>query len=162
MGNRGLFTVQLKSWRVTLLALMDSICNEPTRPPVASCAELTHVYQFGVYTGRSLKGMVQHGSFSPRVHAFWGFDSFSGMPDELLAADRRESKLAEAFPKGMFDVGAVVSAGTTPAQAVRAFVNDTRTTLISGFPPKKIASDSQPPLSRHQRRFTSSNNVFVF
>ena len=128
--------VQLKTWRVMLLALMDTICNDQTRAStVARCSELTHVYQFGVFTGRSLKGMARHGSFSPRVKAFWGFDSFSGMPNEFAAADKRESKLAEAFPKGMFDVGELLSKDTklTPVQAVSAFVNDTRSTLIPGF-----------------------------
>lgn len=134
--SHGDFRVQLKSWRVTLLILLDNICNQQTRvPKMAMCTDLTDVYQFGVYTGRSLKGMVHHGTFRPRVRAFWGFDSFSGMPDETLMADKKESKLAAAFPKGMFDVKTLLpkDANQTPAEAVASFVHDSRLTLLEGF-----------------------------
>jgi len=68
-----------------------------------------------------------------RVDAFWGFDSFIGMPNETFTATAREAKVDKSFPAGMFDLSASLDKGMTPVQMVNAFVNDSRVTLLQGW-----------------------------
>ena len=131
---RGSLGVLLKMWRFTLLRLLERNCRERDAR-LANCSALTDVYEFGVFTGRALKGMTMHRKFSSRVRRFWGFDSFSGMPDEHPAG-AREAKLANAFPAGTFSVAAIVSKTKSrkrPVEVVNAFIADARVTLLEGF-----------------------------
>ena len=71
---------------------------------------------------------------------------------------RSEATLAEAFPKGMFDVRPLLPAGSnrTPAEAVAAFVGDNRSTLLAGFYDavltRRLADDVNP----YQMQFLGS------
>ena len=61
------------------------------------------MYQFGVYTGRSLKGTTQAlRAKNVRYHTFWGCDSFQGLPEED-ASEQRSSHSKGEWQTGTFN-----------------------------------------------------------
>ena len=61
------------------------------------------MYQFGVYTGRSLKGTTRAlREAGVRYHTFWGCDSFQGLPEED-ASEKRSTHSTSEWQIGTFN-----------------------------------------------------------
>lgn len=69
----------LKPWRQPVLERMRMRCMND----FIDCSTLD-LYQFGVYSGRSMRGFARHfNNFAPAYtipRTMWGFDSFEGLP----------------------------------------------------------------------------------
>jgi len=150
----------MKRWRKFVIAHLLKQCNQTlTDMEVsrATCGQFD-VYEFGVFTGRALKAMspilARHGV----AHALWGFDSFTGIPqDAPLAhprfhgahgsyADLINKSIAEkqavkvdgaagAFAEGAFSASEAAGVSTVAAamRAVEAYVESPRLQLIPGY-----------------------------
>ena len=118
-------------WRTIILRHLNLTCGDfrcrlPSRD----------MYQFGVYTGRSLRAIFKRlNEDGVDVHRFWGFDSFMGLPSESGGGEQtsRYNKLKEgAWSGGTFNAAEVLGTHSfreTTAK-LEAYIGDSR---VSGY-----------------------------
>lgn len=93
------------------------------------------LYEFGVFTGRSMKGYVSQLDEAGVQYAhYWGFDSFVGLPDER-ATIARSTVSASDWQAGSFSASEVLKVHTYSSleRTILRFVNDSRVNLVRGF-----------------------------
>lgn len=121
----------LKPWLRVALLFLRLRCREER----LHC-ESRDVYEFGVYSGRALRGMALQANRTERPLSFrllWGFDSFVGLPADAssVSGDSRWAWLQrEAYRPGRYSLSRVVGNAEGAQVSVRAYVNDSRVHLI--------------------------------
>ena len=118
-------------WRASAMKAVVSSCE-------AGICEDRDVYEFGVYSGRSLRAISQylrHHNISFRK--LWGFDSFQGLPAEgsTLGAKARYRMPPGGYDKGTYNASALLQVGSSAKlqQWITRYVDDPRLSLIEGF-----------------------------
>lgn len=88
-GERGLPHMSFVGERRKAIRFLQSRCHAKADAEVpASCRSSYDVYQFGVYTGRSMRAISHQLSNSHiNVRKHWGFDSFEGLPFENVTTE---------------------------------------------------------------------------
>ena len=160
----------LKQWRIPIMERIVKHCE--TRR--TECEE-RDVYEFGVYTGRALRAMSRFLQLhlSSCCHAFWGFDSFQGLPADLpakfnVSGRRTRTPMAEklkdggdvvpyanmiaegaSFGPGAFSVSKLLSTTNVSSMLARldAYIDDPRVHLVPGFFNESLTAQ----LPRHRR-----------
>lgn len=105
------------------------------------------VYQWGVYTGGTMRSIAKR---VPGFGRLWGFDSFSGLPAEtrgvkLEGKHWREGAFSSADALGLYDQRELL-------RRIRAKVEYENTTLIPGFYNESLTSAlARAPASAHAR-----------
>ena len=89
------------SWQAPMVQHLASKCQR------GGC-ETRDLYEFGVYTGRYMRGvaLALNRSGVP-FRTFWGFDSFEGLPEESSATVRSNISSRE-WQRGSFSVAEVL------------------------------------------------------
>ena len=123
------------------------------------CMAQRDIYEFGVYTGRALRGLSRAWlkSGTPCCHATWGFDSFHGLPSDTPAAsntsgrmmggkmEKYSSMVADggAFARGAFSVSSLLGTPNITAMVARieAYIGDPRVHLVPGFFNESLTSE---------------------
>lgn len=98
------------------------------------CAE-RDMYEFGVLTGRSMKGYLKS---LRKVHVpfrhYWGFDSFSGLPDEDASTERTHTSVKDWQPGSWSASEALrIKSWSTLEATLLRYLNDTRVSLVRGY-----------------------------
>ena len=105
------------------------------------------VYQFGVYTGGSMKVIAQK---LPHFRKMWGFDSFRGLPEEAKKDGQNDLKLeGRHWLPGAFSAADALGVYSLSAlmDNVSRHVDDSRVHLVPGF-----FSESLPRMALHKLR----------
>lgn len=99
-----------------------------------NCSELD-VYEFGVYLGRSMRALALafNASATP-LRTMWGFDSFSGLPEESPGTVRSQKSKGE-WQSGDFSVAEVLGSHSyrEVKQKLLDYIADPRVQLVRGF-----------------------------
>ena len=93
------------------------------------------LYEFGVFTGRSMKGYVTQLKDAGVNYAhYWGFDSFVGLPQERGTIARSTISTSD-WQAGSFSAAEVLrkQSYTSLESTILSFVNDSRVNLVRGF-----------------------------
>ena len=137
---------ELKNWRKHMLTHLKHVCDKRQQQSGldAKCSEMD-VFQFGVFTGRSLKPMARYSAENSIGRRIWGFDSFSGLPADTSLAhkpfmSRRGQTYADLVKHGGFQSGSFSAMHTVGASTVTdavtkvyQYVDSDRIRLIPGF-----------------------------
>ena len=119
------------TYNYAVVELLNQTCNIARQLP---CEEYD-LYEFGVLTGRSMKGYVtQLGKESVHFHRYWGFDSFVGLPQEDSSIRRTDISVQQWQP-GSWSAAETLHATSyaTLEQTILRFINDSRVSLVRGF-----------------------------
>ena len=121
-------------WRQRALERAMDLCKRGK----LNCGSMD-LYQFGVFTGRSMRGisLALNKSNTP-FRRFWGFDSFQGLPDEdlALAADAKYARAQQDnWRPGLFNAADIYNVHSFHAlqKQIRHYINDTRCEFVRGF-----------------------------
>jgi len=93
------------------------------------------MYQFGVYTGRSLRGTTRAlRQAGVPYNTFWGFDSFQGLPPEDPSA-RRSAHSKSEWQVGTFNAADMykVYSFMQLEKRITAYVNDPHVKFVRGY-----------------------------
>jgi hypothetical protein len=143
----------IKHWRKHALHHLKQVCEKRRRwqseRTSASATDIgcdqMDIYQFGVFTGRSLKPLAAFSAKNNLSRRIWGFDSFSGLPQDASLSNkpfmsRRGQSYAYLIREGGFRNGSFSAMQTIGAStvadtltAVSRYVASDRVTLIPGF-----------------------------
>ena len=107
--------------------------NHTCNTGVLHCNQLD-LFEFGVLTGRSLKGLVRAlNQTQINFRRSWGFDSFVGLPQEER---HKQGQLEErGFTPGAFSASQIIHERSYSKleATILKFINDSRVTLVRGF-----------------------------
>lgn len=93
------------------------------------------MYQFGVYTGRSLKGTTRAlRAQGVAYRTFWGLDSFQGLPNEHKSELRSTHSSAE-WQQGTFNAADMFKTHSYSAliSKISAYVDDPHVQFVRGY-----------------------------
>ena len=138
---------ELKNWRKHMLMHLKQVCERKQQSELAQDAKCSQmdIYQFGVFTGRSLKPMAKFSAHYSIGRRIWGFDSFSGLPTDSPVAhksfkSRRGQAYTDLVKNGGFHPGSFSAMQTVGAssiagavKAVYQYVDSDRIRLIPGY-----------------------------
>ena len=117
-------------WRVPCLEHLVRSCQS------RACGHLD-LYEFGVYTGRSMRGVTQFlAKRNVSFRRLWGFDSFEGLPLEDLREPSRYTRLTQTqWSRGAFNAADVLHAHTFTELTAKldAYIADKRVRWVRGF-----------------------------
>ena len=118
-------------WR---LAALGEIIRQCRRGPeqARKCAS-RDIYQFGVYTGTSMR-LIAHTLKEAGVgfRRMWGFDSFQGLPAEPPNGNSAEQLARYGFYEGTWSVAEALKLHSLVAQ-LEVYINDNRTEWVRGY-----------------------------
>ena len=100
----------------------------------ASCSD-RDVYEFGVFTGRSMRGLaIGLNSSQLPFRKFWGFDSFVGLPQESAVANR-SGYSARDWQPGSFSAAEALrdKSFRSVERAIKKYIDDPRVEFVRGF-----------------------------
>ena len=122
-------------WRSPCLNHVITQCSDCPATGYASCAA-KDIYEFGVYTGSSMRGMSQR--FKARGAGFrrmWGFDSFQGLPKELAVHSQYPKLTATSWYEGAFNAADMLKAHTFDKLTLQldTYINDSRVRWVPGY-----------------------------
>ena len=100
------------------------------------------LYQFGVFAGRSLRDLVRIFQPTPYLHAVWGFDTFTGMPD----SSHDNVTLTKEWATGRFTIGGP----SRIPRVLRYVTRDNTTTLPIDFVVGEYQHSLTPTLVRER------------
>jgi len=114
------------NWRLAGLNAVVTFCRQPD----SHCAD-RDIYQFGVYSGLSMRAIVHHlVEAQVPFRRIWGFDSFSGLPHETASYTSRAG-----FEQGTWNISSTfgeLSISDIHAN-LTAYISDTRVRWVTGF-----------------------------
>ena len=146
-GGLSVFRTRFRGYRSAAMKSVFERCKNAS----SQCGQ-KDIYQFGVYTGISMKQMlyaIDHQSVEPKSWArkappgarqfprrLNGFDSFKGLPSEMKRDGKQPNYvLRRSFEQGAWDARKAMGVTTTTqlVDGVSSYLNDTRVKLVSGF-----------------------------
>ena len=117
-------------WRAPCLEYLVRKCRS------RGCGDLD-LYEFGVYTGRSIRGITHFlGTRGGSFRRMWGFDSFEGLPQEDSLEPSSYTRLTNTqWSKGSFNAADILHAHTFTALTAQLdrYIADDRVRWIPGF-----------------------------
>mmetsp|Transcript_51987 Transcript_51987/g.86218 ORF Transcript_51987/g.86218 Transcript_51987/m.86218 type:complete len:264 (+) Transcript_51987:156-947(+) len=123
----------LRTWHDAAIKRLRDLCSS-SREQAAGCA-LRDLYSFGVYTGRSMKGIaIAMNTSRIPFRRFFGFDSFEGLPEESAATVRSSISQRQWF-RGSWSVADVLADYDVDSvkQKLLDYINEPRVELVAGY-----------------------------
>lgn len=117
----------IKTWREHVVKLLEERCGTHASASSLANCEQSDIYEFGVFTGRALRGLALRFNRSRvSVGNIWGFDSFEGLPRELANGTlmRWATEGAGGFEQGAFSVRSLLKKKCKDASHCRKFADD--------------------------------------
>tara|TARA_B100001079_G_scaffold261858_1_gene263405 strand:- start:43 stop:861 length:819 start_codon:yes stop_codon:yes gene_type:complete len=137
----------LLGWRTPCLDYLIRKCSKCT---ASKCDDLD-IYEFGVYTGRSMRAISK--KFVDNDVAFrrmWGFDSFQGLPAEDTQARSSYARMKSAlWTEGAFNAADLFNVHTLQELTARLekYILDSRVGWVPGFYNESLSKQ----LAQHRR-----------
>ena len=147
-GERGLPHMSFVGERRKAIRFLQSRCHAKADAEVpASCRSSYDVYQFGVYTGRSMRAISHQLSNSHiNVRKHWGFDSFEGLPFENVTTETTKYQAMQKrhWKQGTYNAADILGEHSLPAlqQSLITYINSSvPVEMVAGYYDRSLTAE---------------------